>query len=37
MEIPLEQQTLVLERKRNAEENPDNMVDWDEASKNLTA
>jgi hypothetical protein len=36
MEIPLEQQTLVLQRKRDAEENPDNMLDWDEASKTLT-
>ena len=37
MDIPLEQQTLVLQRKRDAEENPDNMLDWDEASKTQTA
>ncbi len=36
MEIPLEQQGLVLQRKKDAEEKPDNMLDWDEASKTLT-
>jgi hypothetical protein len=35
MEIPLEQQALVLQRKHDMEENPDNMLDWEEASKTL--
>lgn len=33
MGIPLVQQALVQERKQNAEENPDNLIDWEEASK----
>jgi hypothetical protein len=37
MEIPVEQQALVLQRKQDSKENPDNMLDWKEASKTLTA
>jgi hypothetical protein len=37
MEIPMEQQVLVQQRKRNAKENPDNLLDWNEASKTLTS
>lgn len=37
MEIPLEQQALVLQRKQDSQENPDNMLDWKSASKTLTS
>lgn len=37
MEIPLEQQKLVLSRKKKSEINPDRMLDWTEASKKLKA
>lgn len=37
MEIPLEQQELVLQRKQDSKENPDNMLNWKEASKTLTS
>lgn len=37
MEIPLEQQQLVLQRKQDSKENPDNMLDWNSASKTLTS
>ncbi len=36
MEIPLEQQALVLQRKQDSQENPD-MLDWKDASKTLTS
>ena len=36
MEIPLEQQELVLHRKQDSEENGDNMLDWDQAVQTLT-
>lgn len=35
MEIPLEHQALVLQRKQDAKQTPANMLDWDEASKTL--
>ena len=35
MEIPQEQQKLVMDRIKNARQNPDRMLDWDEASKKL--
>lgn len=35
MEIPEEHQTLVLSRKQKADQNPDRLVDWDEALKSL--
>lgn len=37
MEIPLEQQKLVLSRKKKSKINPDRMLDWTEASKKLKA
>jgi len=37
MEILLEQQALVLQRKQDSQENPDNMLDWKSASKTLTS
>ena len=35
MEIPQEHQKLVMDRIKNARQNPDRMLDWDEASKKL--
>ena len=35
MDIPQEHQKLVMDRIKNARENPDTMLDWDEASKKL--
>lgn len=35
MEIPQEHQTLVTDRIKNARQNPDRMLDWDDASKRL--
>ena len=35
MDIPQEHQMLVMDRIKNARENPDTMLDWDEASKKL--
>ncbi len=35
MEIPAEHQALVLGRIQKAEQNPDRLVDWDEAAKSL--
>lgn len=35
MEIPAEHQDLVLSRIQKAEQNPDRLMDWDEASKSL--
>lgn len=35
MEIPQEHQRLVMDRIKNARQNPDRMLDWDEASKKL--
>ncbi len=37
MKIPQEQEALVLKREKNAEENSDSMLDWNEASKTLTS
>lgn len=37
MEIPMEQQTLLLERKKDAKDNADNMLNWHEASKTLSS
>lgn len=36
MEIPVEHQKMVLERIQKSKVNPNNMLDWDEASKTLT-
>ena len=35
MEIPVEHQALVLGRIQKARQNPNRLVDWDEASKSL--
>ena len=35
LEIPQEHQKLVMDRIKNARQNPDRMLDWDEASKKL--
>ncbi len=35
MEIPAEHQSMVLNRIQKAKQNPDRLVDWDEASKRL--
>jgi len=35
MEIPAEHQALVLGRIQKAKQNPNRLVDWDEASKSL--
>ena len=35
MEIPAEHQTLVLGRIQKAKQNPNRLMDWDEASKSL--
>ena len=35
MEVPQEQQDLVRARMKMALENPDDMLDWEEASKTL--
>lgn len=35
MDIPQEHQELVMDRIKNARQNPDTMLDWDEASKKL--
>ena len=35
MDIPVEHQMLVLERKEEALQNPEKMLDWSEASKKL--
>ena len=35
MEIPDEHQALVMERVKNARQNPDRLLDWDQASKKL--
>jgi len=37
MDIPLEHQTLVLDRVKKARENPKRLLNWDEASKKLKA
>ncbi len=37
MDIPLEHQTLVLERVKNARKNPEQLLTWDEAAKTLKA
>ncbi|MES2543486.1 MAG: addiction module protein [Bacteroidota bacterium] len=36
MEIPKEQQKLVLDRIKKSNANPERMLDWDDASKKLT-
>lgn len=36
MEIPVEHQKMVLDRIQKSKVNPNNMLDWDEASKTLT-
>ena len=35
MDIPEEHQKLVLERKQKSKQNPERMLDWDQASKTL--
>ena len=35
MDIPMEHQNLVLKRINKARNNPETMLDWDEASKTL--
>lgn len=35
MDIPMEHQKLVLDRIQKSKVNPDRMLDWDEASKDL--
>lgn len=35
MDIPQEHQKLVRDRIKNARQNPDRMLDWDDASKKL--
>ena len=35
MEIPKEHQKLVLERKQKSKQNPERMLNWEEASKTL--
>jgi hypothetical protein len=35
MDIPQAHQKLVMNRIKNARQNPDRMLDWDEASKKL--
>jgi hypothetical protein len=35
MEIPQEHQNLVMDRIKKARQNPDRMLDWDDASKKL--
>jgi len=35
MDIPQEQQKLVTDRIKNPRQNPDRMLDWDDASKKL--
>jgi hypothetical protein len=35
MAIPQEHQSIVLDRVAKAKKNPDRLVDWDKASKNL--
>lgn len=35
MDIPIEHQQLVLERIEKAKNNPERMIDWDDASKTL--
>jgi len=35
MEIPIEQQNLVLNRVKSAKQNPARLIDWDEASQKL--
>jgi hypothetical protein len=37
MDIPLEHQTLVLERVKSARKNPEQLLTWDEAAKTLKA
>lgn len=34
-DIPIEHQTLVLDRVSKAKENPERLLDWEEVSKNL--
>lgn len=34
-DVPTEHQSLVLNRKQQTKKNPDQMLDWDEASKTL--
>ncbi len=36
IDIPIEQQKLVLDRIHKSKVNPSRMLDWDEASKTLT-
>ncbi|MBP4138068.1 addiction module protein [Flavobacterium geliluteum] len=35
IEIPIEHQEIVLERKAKAKTNPERLLDWDEVSKKL--
>ncbi len=35
MAIPEEHKTLVLKRIKNAKDNPESMIEWDQASHNL--
>ncbi len=35
IEIPREQQALIVQRKKDAKENLESMLDWDQASKTL--
>jgi len=35
IEIPVEHQAIVLDRKAKAKANPERLLDWDEVSKNL--
>ena len=37
IKIAVKQQVLILLRKQAAEENPDNRLEWNEASKKLTS
>ena len=37
LEIPVEHQELVLQRKIDSKQNPSNMLNWEEASKTLTS
>jgi hypothetical protein len=37
MDIPLEHQTIVLDRVKSAKQNPARLLDWDEASQKLKA
>lgn len=37
MDIPIEQRQLVLSRMQKAKENPNRMLDWDDALKTIKA